>query len=181
MLTSLINRSKLIMLWPLGPHSIVKNLTSLIWSWTETKPVFLPPANEVCEGYVFTGVCLSTGGSRSLSRGVSIPGGESLSRGVWGGSVRKTPLYGNERAVRILLECILVTNEFNYKFSTWKPTIVPLGVSVSGREVLERVETSRSTFHLGCNWWRRSLQQVIHKPHPGSVLAGQTLSTLHPT
>ena len=22
----------------------------------------LPPANEVCEGYVFTGVCLSTGG-----------------------------------------------------------------------------------------------------------------------
>ena len=23
---------------------------------------FLPPANEVCEGYVFTGVCLSTGG-----------------------------------------------------------------------------------------------------------------------
>ena len=25
-------------------------------------PVFLPPANEVCEGYVFTGVCLSTRG-----------------------------------------------------------------------------------------------------------------------
>ena len=24
---------------------------------------FLPPANVVCEGYVFTGVCLSTGGS----------------------------------------------------------------------------------------------------------------------
>ena len=24
--------------------------------------LFLPPANEVCEGYVFTGVCLSTGG-----------------------------------------------------------------------------------------------------------------------
>ena len=36
--------------------------------------VFLPPANEVCEGYDFTGVCLSTGGS--LSRG---------------GSVRETP------------------------------------------------------------------------------------------
>ena len=25
-------------------------------------PAFLPPANEVCEGYVFTGVCLSTPG-----------------------------------------------------------------------------------------------------------------------
>ena len=24
--------------------------------------LFLPPANDVCEGYVFTGVCLSTGG-----------------------------------------------------------------------------------------------------------------------
>ena len=24
--------------------------------------LLLPPANEVCEGYVFTGVCLSTGG-----------------------------------------------------------------------------------------------------------------------
>ena len=23
--------------------------------------IFLPPSNEVCEGYVFTGVCLSTG------------------------------------------------------------------------------------------------------------------------
>ena len=42
----------------------------------------LPPANKVWEGYVFTGVCLSTGGSRSLSRGVSLQVGESLSR--WG-------------------------------------------------------------------------------------------------
>ena len=31
---------------------------------------FLPPANEVCEGYVFTGVCLSTGGGvHGCSRG----------------------------------------------------------------------------------------------------------------
>ena len=35
-------------------------------------PVFLPAANEVCEGYVFTGVCLSTpggGGVRGCSGG----------------------------------------------------------------------------------------------------------------
>ena len=25
-------------------------------------PIFLPPANEVCEGYVFTRVCVHTGG-----------------------------------------------------------------------------------------------------------------------
>ena len=52
------------------------------------KTGFLPPANEVCEGNVFTGVCLSRGGS-----------------------VRKTP-YGNVRGVRILLECILVNLDF---------------------------------------------------------------------
>ena len=32
--------------------------------------LLLPPANEVCEGYVFTGVCLSIGlGFRSLPKG----------------------------------------------------------------------------------------------------------------
>ena len=29
------------------------------------KKLYLPPANEVCEGYVFTGVCLSTLGGRA--------------------------------------------------------------------------------------------------------------------
>ena len=64
-------------------------------SRTLDPPLFLPPANEVCEGYVFTGVCLSIEGS--LSRGylfrrglclgglcprrVSVHGG-SLSRGI---------------------------------------------------------------------------------------------------
>ena len=41
---------------------------NLLLSW------FLPPANVVCEGYVFTGVCLSTRGG-SPSRGVLHPGG----------------------------------------------------------------------------------------------------------
>ena len=46
--------------------------------------LFLPPANEVCDGYVFTDVCLFTGwGGRSwsLSVGVTVRGG-SPSRGV---------------------------------------------------------------------------------------------------
>ena len=39
------------------------------------KPLLLPPANEVCEGYVFTGVCLSTGGvSAPLHAGIHPPG-----------------------------------------------------------------------------------------------------------
>ena len=36
--------------------------------------LFLPPANEVCEGYVFTGVCLSTGVSAPLHAGIHPPG-----------------------------------------------------------------------------------------------------------
>ena len=82
---------------------------------------YLPPSNEVCEGYVFTGVCLSTEGILSLC-----PGGSPSWRGfpswgvsVWGVSVQgglcpggvsamETPCNGNEWAVRILLECILV-------------------------------------------------------------------------
>ena len=138
-----------------------------------TKLWLLPRANEVCEGYVFTAVCLSTGGGGlglcpgglcpggkvsvhpggSLFRGVSVQGdlcpGRSLSRGLcpgrslsrgglcpgeflsWGVSVQVGPLSregsqsgglcrgggrggrgtlsrGIGRAVRILLECIVV-------------------------------------------------------------------------
>ena len=85
------------------------------------------------EGYVFTGICdsvhrgslcpnmhhrpykldklssLSGGGLCLGVSGGSLSGGSltrgSLTRGV---SVRGDPPYGNERAVRILLECILV-------------------------------------------------------------------------
>ena len=65
---------------------------------------FLPPATKLGQGYVLTRVCDSV--HRGGSRGVYVPQGEwSLSRGV---SVMETPPYGNKRAVRILLECILV-------------------------------------------------------------------------
>ena len=89
----------------------------------------LTAANEVCEGYVFTGVCLSTRGRGSASRG-SASGGRGLHprgsasiglhlewsassgegvyiHGVWADPhnriLRNT---GNERTVRILPECI---------------------------------------------------------------------------
>ena len=35
---------------------------------SRTADIFLPPANVVCEGYVFTGVCLTTGGRGVLSQ-----------------------------------------------------------------------------------------------------------------
>ena len=64
------------------------------------------------KGNIFTGVCLSTGGSMStggsLSRGVSVRGSFSPERvSVWG-SLSGRPPYSYVRAVRILLECILV-------------------------------------------------------------------------
>ena len=53
------------------------------------KEILLPPANEVCEGYVFTGVCLSTGegGMRGCSwggmHGCSWGGMHGCSGGTW--------------------------------------------------------------------------------------------------
>ena len=75
----------------------------------------LPPANEVCEGYVFTGVCLSTGGvvsQHALQWGVvsqhalQVSGGgvpqahtQEGSWGVWPGGVsRPTPRWGGGAA-----------------------------------------------------------------------------------
>ena len=58
----------------------------------------LPPANKVCEGYVFTGVCGSlSGGGGSLARGVSVQevsvqgGGVSAQVGLCQG-VRENPV-----------------------------------------------------------------------------------------
>ena len=96
--------------------------------------LLLPPANEVCKGYVFTGVRLSSGGGGRAWQGVYMAGGHAW-QGVcmaWGAcvaggcawqgghawwGVHAPPLLANttrysdtinEWAVRILLECILV-------------------------------------------------------------------------
>ena len=42
--------------------------------------LFLPPANDVCEGYVFTGVCLSMGGVCPIAWGVHPPPRQNLLR-----------------------------------------------------------------------------------------------------
>ena len=123
-----------------------------------SKSSLLPPANVVCEGYVFTGVYLSTGGCAWVLRGgmrgcsgvacmvapgvgacVVAPGGGVcvVALGGWGmhgcswggmhgclgghawlllegGHAWDKTRYGdtiNERAVRILLECILYCNQ----------------------------------------------------------------------
>ena len=74
--------------------------------------------NEFCEGYVFTGVCRQGGGLSVQGRSIQgdlCPSGLCPGRGV---SVRRgvsvqgrSSLYGNEWAVLILLECILVSRE----------------------------------------------------------------------
>ena len=60
-------------------------------------------------GHMTRGVSVQGGGlclGGSLSRGVSVQGGWGLCQGD--PLPRQRPPYGNERAVRILLECILV-------------------------------------------------------------------------
>ena len=77
----------------------------------------LPPANEVSEGYDFTGVCLSTGGvSSPLHAGIHPPGPEADTppRNTALGSHPPPPRSAcwdmvNKWAVHIPLECILVS------------------------------------------------------------------------
>ena len=103
----------------------------------QTKTIaFLPPATKLREGNVFTPVCHSIHRWGVSVRGVSVRGSGLCSRGisVWGLSVQRglcpreglspggalpggslsgrPPPYVNVRAVRILLECILVLHYF---------------------------------------------------------------------
>ena len=43
-------------------YEICDFMFRLVSNLSDLAPQFLPPANVVCEGYVFTGLCLSTGG-----------------------------------------------------------------------------------------------------------------------
>ena len=122
----------------------LKSVAQCFWTKAQT---LLPPANEVYEGYVFTGVCLSTGGGgacmvagghawllggmcgcRGCVHGCvgvcMVKGGGMHGEGgcvvkvghLWqrGACLAKGGVHGiwwdtiNERAVCILLECILV-------------------------------------------------------------------------
>ena len=47
---------------PVINGNVSLNFIQLDLSQSKAVHRLLPPANEVCEGYVFTGVCLSTGG-----------------------------------------------------------------------------------------------------------------------
>ena len=119
--------------------------------------VFLPPANEVCEGYVFTPVCHSIhragclgpgGGWGGLALGGCLGPDPRGGWGVWpGGGVQaqargvcrhrgcipacteaETPSSKRLllRAVRILLECILVffkSNEPNNQYTAVIPKV----------------------------------------------------------
>ena len=98
-----------------------------------------PPANEVCEGYVFTRVCLSTGGClgryppwegtppwAGTPPGQVQPPGQVTPGQVhppWAGTQPQEQCMlgdmGNKRAVRILLECILVLSYNFHINSQW--------------------------------------------------------------
>ena len=88
---------------------------------------FLPPANEVCECYVFTPVCqsfCSWGGACvagvCMTGGVHGRGHTWQEGGAWQGGACMPCHYEilrdtvNERAVGILLECILVFYSLTY-------------------------------------------------------------------
>ena len=93
---------------------------------------YLPPAHEVCDGYVFTRVCLSTGGEGGVPGQVHPRAGTHTPT-----QTRYTPPdqvhppeqcmlgdTGNKRAVRILLKCILVCITFIHKLNLMAHVVV---------------------------------------------------------
>ena len=64
---------------PLFPTDKIPSLFQYFFS---IFPVFLPPANEICEGYVFTGVCLD--GACMVAGGACMVGGGGHAW-LWGG------------------------------------------------------------------------------------------------
>ena len=52
----------------------------------------LPPANEVCKGYVFTGVCLSTGGGVAYQHALQVVFQHALQQVSRGGVVSQHAL-----------------------------------------------------------------------------------------
>ena len=62
---------------------ILPFIMTIFWN-VRTLRELLPPANVVCEGYVFTGVCLSTGEGCAIP--ACIAGGipACLAAGLWG-------------------------------------------------------------------------------------------------
>ena len=95
-------------------------LTPKIWgaktkaaqkSWGQISKILLPPATKLGQGYIFTGVCDSVhgggGGAWLLGAGCAwLLGGMRGCGGEGVRGIRQDTV--NERAVRILLECILV-------------------------------------------------------------------------
>ena len=89
---------------PLSLYSNVRAVRILLEYILVTISLFLPPATKLGQGYIFTGVCDSVHGGCACSQG-----------GVWSGGVPGgDPPPGRLllRAVRILLECILVLKCF---------------------------------------------------------------------
>ena len=87
-----------------------------IHHWTRGKCFwYLPLTNEVCDGYVFTSICHSVHGEGGvcIQEGMH-PGGVCIQGGGLHPGDGQTPHWilrdmVNERVVRILLECILIS------------------------------------------------------------------------
>ena len=102
-------------------------------------PAIVCIQKTVCEGNDFT-----DGGSQSRSRG-------SPSRGR-GGLCHRHPPYGNKRAVRILLECILVLNcALIILLNLIKCTlVVSFSIGADKKRCLKRTKIKPFLFYADC-------------------------------
>ena len=116
--------------------------------------LFLPPGNEVCEGNVFTDVCLSTGG------GACVAGGHAWQGHPWQGGIRGRGCAWQERwplqrVVRILLEFILVFFHFIPYFrvmSSKNMSWTEISHVKPGSHFHEDCEVPSINKHFQCPW-----------------------------
>ena len=92
-----------------------------------SKSFWLPPANKVCEGYVFTGVCLSGGGG--LSPEGLCRGGESLS-----GRQRPPPYASYWNAFWFSIRSILLAQTCVFVLTSGQPLVLCLQFTNLGLE-----------------------------------------------
>ena len=149
---------------------------------------YLPPANEVCEGYVFTSVCPQEG-SASVHAGIADPPGTRHTPLEQTPPQSRHPLArhpsaqymlgdtANKWAVRILLECVLVTMLFCSQ--TPQQFLSSTVNSLMGRPCLTITPKNIFSWSFKDSGLNYLLKKFVNRPKNLSAETANSTSDLH--
>ena len=114
-------------------------------------------------GFCPGGLCVQG----SLSRGrVSVQGSLSMGVSVQRGLCQGDPLYSNKRVVCILLECILIYNEYRFKMYNFSCTCTCLLIASSYNQPTKLREGTVSAVSVILFTWGGALAILVQGPAP---------------